>query len=1275
MLSRAKAFVYSAAAFTLLLGTSAAFGQISVLTQHYDNARTGQNTQESILTPANVNSKQFGKLFAQSLDGQMPAQPLYVPNVFIPGLNSTHNVVYAVTMHDSVYAFDADNNQGSNASPLWQVNFLDPANGVTSVPLSDESCSVGYTEFGIQGTPVIDLTQHAIYLLAMTEENGNFVHRLHALDLGTGAELFGGPVVVSASSVVNGKTYTFIDRYQMQRTGLLLQNGIIYLGFGSPGCNVETENGWVMAYDQLTLQQVGVFNVSPGVKASAVWQSGGGLAGDGAGNVFFATGDGLFDGPGGTHFGDSVIRLNQGDGVLNLADSFTPYNQKFFQQNNLDVGSGQVQMLPQQPDGRNFLLAIDKNGTAYLLDQTNLGGYNSAGDYQIQQELDVPVLGEVHAGLTYWNNTVYIAAFQTPVMAYTFAGDQLSLEPTSQTPAVTSNPQGGIVSSSGTENGIFWYVTSPSNKLFAYDATNLATQFYNSAQGGKRDTLGAMVHFPMPVVANGKLYINGQTALSVFGLLSQSATNTTIASSMNPSIYGQAVSFTATVASGAGTPAGTVQFDIDGGAFGSPVTLASGSATSGSISTLATGTHTVTAVYSGATGYAPSTGTLSGGEVVSALSTSTMVASSLNPSTSGQAVSFTANVTAGSGTPTGTVQFNIDGSAFGSPVTLASGSATSGSISTLAVGTHTVTAVYSGDTNDTGSTGTLNGGQVVNPLNSSTTTTVASSLNPSTYGQAVSFTASVTSGSGTPTGTVQFNIDGTAFGSPVTLSSGSAVSGSISTLAVGTHSVTAVYSGDSNFQGSTGALSGGEIVNALSTSTTVASSLNPSTYGQAVSFTASVTSGSGTPTGTVQFNIDGTAFGSPVTLASGSAVSGSISTLAVGTHSVTAVYSGGSNFLGSTGTLSGGEIVNLAGSNVSVASSLNPSVYGQPVTFTATIGGEYGLVKGNKSMKPLDVSGTVTWSANTGCGTTPVTTGNPGAAVCTTSSLTGGTDTITATYSGDSNHSGGSATLGGGQVVNQASQSITVTTPAPATAINHSSFTIVAAASSGLPITFTSSGACTNSGATYTMNASGKTCTETMAQPGNSNYLAATTVIEQTTETATIQPTVSFTGAPASALYQSTFTVTASSTNDPSIPAITSNGSCSLSNITASGTTVTATVTMTSGNGTCTLKAAWPLNSVYAAASVTQKTTAEKITSVITWPTPAPITYGTRLSATQLDATANVPGRFVYSPAAGTKPPLPTPPATCDTLSVTFTPTQTADYTTATGSVCLVVNP
>ncbi len=512
---------FEAALFLLLLlSPAAAFSQISVLTQHYDNARTGQNIQETVLTPANVNPNQFGLLFSQPLDGQMPAQALYVPNVFIPALNATHNVMYAVTMHDGIYAFDADNNLGSNAQPLWYVSLLDPANGVTSVPQPDEGCSVGYTEFGIQGTPVIDPTQNAMYFLAMTKENGAYVHRLHALDLGTGAELFGGPVTISASVVVDGETYNFIDKYQQQRPGLLLQGGIVYIGFGSPGCNIKTENGWVMAYDSSTLQQVGAVDLSPGVMASAVWESGGGLAGDGNGNIYLSTGDGLFDGPNGTHFGDSVVKLTQGNGVLTLGDYFTPYNQLFFQENDLDVSSGLVTLLPQQ-NGTNFALAIDKNGTAYLLDQDNLGQYNPAGDFQIPQELDVPISSnsEVHGGLTYWNNTVYMAAQITPIMAYSFTNGQLSLQPTSQTPKATANPTGGIVSANGTQNAIYWHATFPTSKLYAYDATNLATEFYDSGMDLTRDRIGTLVHFSMPVVANGKVYVNGQTQLSVFGLL------------------------------------------------------------------------------------------------------------------------------------------------------------------------------------------------------------------------------------------------------------------------------------------------------------------------------------------------------------------------------------------------------------------------------------------------------------------------------------------------------------------------------------------------------------------------------------------------------------------------------------------------------------------------------------------------------------------------------------------------------------------------------------
>ena len=376
-----------------------------------------------------------------------------------------------------------------------------------------------HSEFGIQGTPVIDPSRNAIYVLAMTKENGAYVHKLHALDLGTGAELFSGPVTITASFVSNGKTYKFVDKYQQQRPGLLLQNGIVYIGFGSPGCNLKNEMGWVMAYDGGSLQQVGAFDDSPGVMASAIWMSGAGLAGDNAGNVFFSTGDGQFDNDtGGGHFGDSVVKLTQGNGVLTLGDWFTPYNQDYLNQNDFDLGSGQMLLLPEQGGGT-LALAIDKNGTLYVLDPDNLGQYDPQGDLQIPQELNVPVLGEVHAGLTYWNGLVYVLAEYTPPMAYSVSNGTLSDQPVSQAPKATSHPTGGIVSSNGTQDGIFWYAAYPTNKLFAYDAADLTHELYDNSQAGTRDVMSPIVHFTMPIVADGRVYVNGQTQLTVFGLL------------------------------------------------------------------------------------------------------------------------------------------------------------------------------------------------------------------------------------------------------------------------------------------------------------------------------------------------------------------------------------------------------------------------------------------------------------------------------------------------------------------------------------------------------------------------------------------------------------------------------------------------------------------------------------------------------------------------------------------------------------------------------------
>jgi hypothetical protein len=386
---------------------------------------------------------------------------------------------------------------------------------------------------------------------------------------------------------------------------------------------------------------------------------------------------------------------------------------------------------------------------------------------------------------------------------------------------------------------------------------------------------------------------------------------TSITSSQNPVNLGRPVTFTATVtgASGAGVPTGTVQFQVDGSNFKSPVTLSGGSAVSSATSSLSVGDHTVKAFYNGDTNYGASYAVLT----QTVLNTSTTsVSSSLNPSTYGQPVAFTAGVSGPSGptAPSGTVQFTVDGTNLGSPVTLSGGQAVSWTTYSLSLGNHAVAAAYSGDTSHGPSTGTLAGGQTVNQTWSRTY--VTSSQDPSLYQQPVTFTAGVWGPSGptAPSGTVQFAVDGTNLGSPVTLTGGQAVSAATSSLSVKNHAVAAAYSGDTNYGASTGTLDGGQTVQASST-TTVSSSENPSYYRQSVTFTATVAgvSGVGTPTGTVQFQVDGNNLGSPVTLSGGSAVSPATSSLTPGNHPVTAAYSGDGAYVAGSGTLSGGQVV------------------------------------------------------------------------------------------------------------------------------------------------------------------------------------------------------------------------------------------------------------------------------------------------------------------------------------------------------------------------------
>ena len=437
------------------------------------------------------------------------------------------------------------------------------------------------------------------------------------------------------------------------------------------------------------------------------------------------------------------------------------------------------------------------------------------------------------------------------------------------------------------------------------------------------------------------------------------------------------MTFTANVTSGAtGSITGSVLFK-DGNTVLGTVNLTNGSA-SITLSSLAVGGHSITATYSGDTNFSGSSDSLT--QTVNQASTTTALSSSLNPSGFSQSVIFTGNVTSGAtGSITGSVMFK-DGNTVLGTVNLANGSA-SITLSSLAVGGHTITATYSGDTNFSGSNASLS--QTVNQA--STSTALSSSLNPSGFSQSVTFSANVTSGAtGSITGSVMFKDGNTVLGT-VNLANGSA-SITLSSLAVGGHSITATYSGDSTFSGSNASLS--QAVNQASTTTTLSSSVNPSSFGQSVTLTAGVgTSASGSMTGSVTFKDGSTVLGT-VNLNNGSA-SITVSSLIVGGHSVTATYSGDTNFAGSGATLT--QTVNKAGTTTTLASSSGTITAGQSVTFTATLG-----VVSPGAGSPTGLVTFMDGSHVLGTGTV-----SNGVVTFTTTSLGAGSHTITAVYGGD----------------------------------------------------------------------------------------------------------------------------------------------------------------------------------------------------------------------------------------------------------------------------------
>ena len=558
--------------------------QVSVLTEHNDIARTGQNLNETVLTPNNVNVSTFGKLFTFSVDGYVYAQPLYVPNLTVHSIS--HNVLFIATEHDSVYAFDADSNGGTNASPLWHITLLDSAHGAASGATTEPSADVGTTdlvpEIGITGTPVIDPSTNTIYLIGVTVESGNAVQRLHALDITSGAEKFGGPVVIQASVPGTGVgsvggVLKFDPTWANNRPGLLLLNGIVCAAFAAHGDNGPW-HGWVLAYKANTLAQTGVFCSTPNGIGSGIWMSGTGLAADVTdptnhpyGRMFTSTGNGSYNATipytSSMNYGDDILHLDLTNGAPTVADAFTPFNQASLSNSDVDLASGGVLLLPDQTSGgfAHLLVQVGKEGTIYLVNRDSMGGFNSSGD-NIVEELQNQVQG-LWSAPAYWNNNIYFWGNGDYLKAFSLVGGRLSGTPTSVSSETSGYPGATpAVSASGTSNGIIWtiatdqYYNDGPAVLQAHLATNVATTLYTSAQNPTRDTAGTAVKFAVPTISNGKVYIGTQGQVNVYGLLAGTVQTATPTFNPGSESFNGTVSVTITDA----TPTATIYYTTDG---------------------------------------------------------------------------------------------------------------------------------------------------------------------------------------------------------------------------------------------------------------------------------------------------------------------------------------------------------------------------------------------------------------------------------------------------------------------------------------------------------------------------------------------------------------------------------------------------------------------------------------------------------------------------------------------------------------------------------------
>jgi hypothetical protein len=516
-----------------------------VYTYHNDLARDGANTQEYALTPANVNTTGFGKLFSCAVDGAVYAQPLWVANLRING--AQHNVVFVATEHDSLYAFDAD---AAPCTTLWTVSLIDAGHGGTSgettVPAGPTGnlVGVGYgditPEVGVTGTPVIDSSMTVLYVVSKSVNSAQtaFYQRLHAIDLTTGNERTGSPAAIAGTypgTGDGGAMVTFSPRQQNQRSGLVLLNGTLCIAWSAHE-DALPYYGWVMSYtyNGTSFIQGNVLNVTPNAQGGGIWMDGGAMAVDSGNRLYALTGNGTFDasnaGAPNNDYGDSMLQLS---GSLTVSQYFTPSDQLSDDQNDADFGSGGAAVLADLPAGSpvtHLVVGGGKDGNLYVLNRDVLGGL---GDAAAVQKLAVGH-GLFSTG-AFWNDNLYLAGAGGALSAYSLSLSQAQFSLSSASSQVFGWPGGTpSVSAGGAQGGIVWildnhlYCTKQSSAcgaavLHAYDAADMAHELWNSAMA-TADAAGNAVKFTVPTVANGKVYVGtrGNNTGGVYGSTSVS---------------------------------------------------------------------------------------------------------------------------------------------------------------------------------------------------------------------------------------------------------------------------------------------------------------------------------------------------------------------------------------------------------------------------------------------------------------------------------------------------------------------------------------------------------------------------------------------------------------------------------------------------------------------------------------------------------------------------------------------------------------------------------